>query len=159
MKRLVAVLTAAFLILIGVARPADAATRVVWVNWYGSSTWPVSNSVNWVDYYTGSDMRFGYCHAGYKCITIRERTINSSWSAVTYGFGTSRVTIYLNPQRRWYGYYTKRRIIDHELGHANGIYSESYACSNRMYWRVYCSNGKLPPRAFTYGQRLILTRN
>lgn len=155
MKRIIVMLCLLAGIL-AVPSPAQAATRVVYVDSYTSRTWPVSASVNWVDYYTGSDMQWGRCRSGYKCIRIREKTIRSSWAAVTYGDVTCRtctVTIYLNPQRRWYGYYTKRSIIDHELGHANGVTWHSTSCISVMYYRVFCYNGSLPPRRFTAPQR------
>lgn len=142
---------------------ASAATAIVYVDSQANSVWPVSASVTWVDYYTGSDMRFGACRTGYKCIKVREKTVSSSYSAITYGDVTCKtcvVTIYLNPQRRYtYGYYTKRSIVDHELGHANGITWHNSYCTSRMYVRVFCPNGSLPPRKFTTSEKARLSAN
>lgn len=143
--------------------PAQATSRTVYVNWYGSNTWPVGYSVGFVDQYTGSTFRWGSCHTGYKCVTIRERTVNSSWAAVTYGAVGSysagtRVTIYLNPQRRYYSWYKKRSIVTHELGHAMGITWHSAYCSNVMYRYVTCG-GRLPTYRFAAPQRSRLYVN
>jgi len=138
---------------------AEAATRIVWVNSVTSSTWPVSYSVDVTDRQTGSDMRMGACRTGYKCIIIREKVIRNEWAAVTYGFGTNRVTIYLNPQRRWYSWYAKRGIVTHELGHANGIYYHSPYCTDLMYARVFCPNGSVPPYRWKSSDVRILQAN
>lgn len=163
MKRIMLVIGLTLAMLIGFVVPASASTRVVYLNWYGSSTWPVGYSAGFVDKYTGSVFRWGSCHSGYKCVTIREKTVNSSWAAVTYGAVGSysrytRVTIYLNPQRRGYGWYTKRSIITHELGHAMGITWHSAYCSNVMYRYVTCG-GTLPTYRFAAPQRTRLAVN
>lgn len=138
---------------------AAAATPIVWVDSQVSSTWPVSYSVGVVDAQTYTDMQFGPCRTGVKCIIIREKTIYSAWAAVTYGVGTSRVTIYLNPQRRWYSWYAKRSIVTHELGHANGITWHNPYCTSIMYGRVFCPNGSLPPYRWTATELTALRRN
>lgn len=154
----VAVLMAAG--ILSVPSPGHAAARPVYVQTYSvPSSWPVTSSVDWVDRYTGTNMIRGTCRSGYKCIKIRYKTINNSWSAITYGDVTCRsctITIYLNPKRSHYHYYTKRSIIDHELGHANGITWHNTRCTSRMYHRVFCPNGSRPPRVFTASEKARL---
>lgn len=146
---------------------AEAAARPVYVDISGvPSSWATHSAVDWVDQYTGTNMVYGKCHSGYKCIRLRYKTIKSSWAAVTqWGAGGSitckscTLTIYLNPQRNGYSSTVKRRIIEHELGHANGIGYESKVCTNVMYGRMFCSNGKLPSHRFTDPQKSILRKN
>lgn len=160
---LIALCLAVGVSVFAVPNQAPAATRVVYVQTFGVPTsWPVNSSLTWVDSYTGSDMVRARCRAGYKCISIRYATIRSEWAAVTMGDVTCRscaITIYLNPQRNGYGYYTKRSILDHELGHANGVTWHDTSCISRMYYRVFCPNGSLPPRRFTPSERERLRVN
>jgi len=138
-------------------------TQIVYVDVVASSAWPTTYPVGWIDQYTGSDMRIHSCVYGRKCIKIREKLINSSWGALTYGAtGTySRfnvVTIYLNPQRRNWSWTLKAKMIAHELGHANGItWHSSYCSQGIMYYRIPCTYG--PPWRFTYAQRIRLRSN
>lgn len=148
------------------AAPAQAATsRIVMVQVSGvPSSWPVTSALDWVDQYTGSDMRYGACVTGRKCIVIRYATIRSAWAAVTYGAlsyysSGNRVTIYLNPQRNGYSWTAKRRIIIHELGHANGLTYHSAYCSNIMWPGVKCNNGTYPPLRFTDWAKARLRAN
>jgi hypothetical protein len=146
--------------------PAEAATPAVYVEVVVASTWsaPTRDAVNWVDYYTGSNMVLGSCRAGYKCIIVRERLVSSSWAAVTYSaqgwFSSSdRVWIYLNPQRRGYADWMQRRIIAHEVAHANGVTWHALYCNSIMWRSLYCSNGSLPPWRFTDPMRTRLRAN
>jgi hypothetical protein len=128
--------------------------RKVYVETYGvPASWGVTQAMNWVDGYTKTDMVRARCVSGYKCIRIGYVTVNPSWAAVTFGSVTCSaclVTIKLNPQRRSYSPAVKRAIVEHEIGHANGItWHNNGSCNNRMYWQVFCPNGKIPPRAFT----------
>ena len=152
--------------------PSSAVTKIVYVDIKPGALkyWPSKSAVEFVDLYTGSDMRYGACRSGYKCITIRERTFNtsayrSSWSAVTYGANTSRVEISVNGNRRYapynYNTATKKSIIAHELGHANGLYSHSSSCTNIMYARVFCNESRrtLPPLKFLAADKARLKAN
>lgn len=154
-----AILAVLTIILSLVPAPAYASVPVVYVEDHTGAAWPVYYSQGWLDQYTASDMRYGACRTGYKCIKVYERTINSAWAAVTYGFGTSRVTIYVNPQRRYYSWYVRRNIVTHELGHANGIGGHSSYCTDVMYSRVFCSTGSAAPYRFSTYHRSILARN
>lgn len=133
---------------------AVSTPRKVYVETYGvPSSWQVTQAMNWVDGYTKTDMVRARCVSGYKCIKIRYVTVRSEWAAVTYGNVTCSsctITIKLNPQRSRYSSAVKRTIVEHEIAHANGItWHNNGRCDNRMYWQVFCSNGKVPPRAFT----------
>ena len=55
------------------------------------------------------------------------------------------------------GWYTRRSIIDHELGPANGA-GHSATCTSRMWPHYRCRNGLLPPRTFTKTERAKLAR-
>lgn len=155
--------------------PAEASAAVPWngVKTYVieslPSDWPVLNSVNWVDGYTGSDMVLASaCPAGAaRCIWIRNGRLSTSgtgWASWNSGF--SRVTITIDVQKTKtgkfkgkFGYYTKRYLIDHELGHANGVRGHNRSCTSRMYENIRCPWGGVPPRTFTSAeQRLLRTR-
>lgn len=138
-------------------------TRIVYVDIAVSTAWPTSYAVSWVDQFTGSDMRIHTCVYGRKCIRIREKLVNSSWGAVTYGAISSYsrfnvVKIYLNPNERNWPWSWKAKMISHELGHANGITWHSNTCLDGiMYYRIPCTYG--PPWHFTDNQRQRLHVN
>jgi hypothetical protein len=159
MRRIICTLVVGMALALAPAVPAHAATPTVWINVVGASAWPVGAAVTTVDHYTSSVARYGSCRTGARCVTILERTIRSDWAAVTRGAGTARVTIYLNPQRRYYSWYTRRSIVLHELGHAYGIYLHNSTCVSVMYGYVFCPGGALPPYRFTAYQRGVLWRH
>lgn len=140
------------------AAPAQAATVVYVENHASTYYWPVGTAEAFVDQYTGSVIVFGACRSGYRCVKIYERTVRSSWAAVTYNWSWGS-QIYLNPQRRWYSWYAKRSIVTHEMGHAFGLLGHNPYCATVMYGGVFCPNGKLPPYYFSPWERSVLARH
>ena len=102
--------------------PSHAATinrNVVYVEDHTGSAWPVHSTTYWADYLSGASVHYGGCRSAYRCIKVYEKTIRSSWAAVTYvDWSTGRTTIYVNPTRNWYSYAKRNNIIHHEMGHA-----------------------------------------
>lgn len=140
--------------LLFTSTPAQAASTV-YIEVHASTVWPITDAIRFVDNYTASTAYLGACRAGYRCIKVYEKTINTSWSAVTYP-GNPTTTIYLNPTRRTYSWSARRSIVTHELGHAYGITYHSAYCTNVMYANVRCPSGSLPTYRFTDPQRVIL---
>lgn len=149
---LVPSLAAAALLFTGT--PAQAAT-MVYIENHAASVWPVTTGLRYVDGFTSSTAVYARCRTGYRCIKIYEKTIKSSWSAVTYP-GNPTTIIYLNPTRRGYSWTARRNIVVHELGHAYGIGYHSAYCTNIMWPNVKCPNGTYPTLRFTDPQRAIL---
>lgn len=145
-------------VILSAPLPATAAT-ITYVEDHTGWAWPVRSSQDWVDQYTSSDIRYGACRSGYRCVRVWERTIRSEWAAVTYIDSPTRVRIYVNPQRTRYPYAARRSIVTHELGHAFGIIVHSSACTDVMYARVFCAGGGVPPYRFSAAQRDILRRH
>jgi hypothetical protein len=121
---------------------AQASPRLVYVDIHVNATWPVGRAVNYIDQYTGSDMRFGKCRANYKCIVVREKYVKSSWVSVTY-LRNGNAYIYLNPYRRNYSWQTKYATVAHEIAHANGILQHNSNCRYLMYAYTYCPDGSV----------------
>lgn len=112
---------------------------IIWVDAPASVRrhWDIDGAVNWMDQFTGSDMRNSWnprWYAGTRGIIFREKTIVNAWAAVT--IPGVRAYIYLNPQRRGYGATTKKRIVAHELGHVLGLYLHSPTHGNLMHANV-----------------------
>lgn len=141
---------------LAVTSPAHAA-GVVYLENRASTSWPVGAAESFVDTYTGTTMVFGTCRAGYRCVRVYERTISSSYAAITYNWSWGS-QIYLNPQRRWYSWSAKRSIVAHELGHAFGLWGHNPYCTTVMYGRVFCPNGSVLPLRFSAGERTVLAR-
>jgi opacity protein-like surface antigen len=133
---------------------------------YGLSGWDVNRAIGWVDHYTGSDMRRAACRYGHRCIKIRTGRLGgdiTGWTSWTHDFSKATITIDVAKTRtsrysRYFGYWTKVYLLEHELGHANGLTGHPSGCSSRMYPRLRCSNGQLPPRSFTSGERWKLSK-
>lgn len=101
--------------------PASASvnTNVIYVEDHTGWAWPVRSTTTWADYLSVSSVRYGTCRSGYRCIRVYEKTIQSSWAAVTYiDYVSGYTRIYVNPQRNWYSYAKRNSIIHHEMGHA-----------------------------------------
>ncbi len=149
-------------VVVASERPAAAAAvrastsarvQTVWIDVRVNSAWPVRRAVGFVDRYTGSQARFGRCHAGSRCIVIRESwRMPSQWGAVTRP-GYPKTTLTLNPHRRWTSWSQRLHILVHELGHAYGLYTHPRSCTSIMYHNVHCRNGRLAPLLFTTAQR------
>jgi hypothetical protein len=115
-------------------------------------------SVSFVDRYTGSDMRFGKCRTGYRCIRVVESNAtrgHGAWTSWTRARKVSEIRLSSTLARK--GWHTRRSIIDHELGHANGA-GHSATCTSRMWPHYRCRNGLLPPRTFSKAERAKLAR-
>ncbi|HWS35851.1 MAG TPA: hypothetical protein VN408_24310 [Actinoplanes sp.] len=116
------------------------------------------SSIAFVDRYTGSDMRLGRCRAGYRCIRVVESNAtrgHGGWTAWTAGRKTSEIRLSATlARKRWH---TRRSIIDHELGHANGA-GHNARCTSRMWHDYRCRDNRLPARTFTKSERLALSR-
>ena len=142
-------------------KPLPAASPVVWVEaswamwkyWY----WPLRDSRDFVDRYTGTYFRWGPCHAGAKCIRIREAHLMPKYAGLTYVYFYLRV-IEVDPSFRRASYATKRDLLTHELGHAMGVYLHNPRCTSVMFSWIQCW-GHVPPYRFTYAEQQVLRRN
>lgn len=161
MKRAIVVAIVAALAIVGFAQPAQATAPRTYVQ---VSVWdrfksPVWNAHVWVDKYTRTDMVYGKCRSGYRCIRIYMDSFRSDWAAVTNISGKN-ATIRINTRGSLvsrYGYYGRLSAMKHELGHANGITWHNERCTSIMYWRMTCPNGAYPPSVFTSGERYRLS--
>lgn len=116
------------------------------------------SSIPFVDRYTGSDMRLGKCRRGYRCIRVVESNAtrgHGAWTSWTRARATTEIRLSSSLARK--GWHTRRLIIDHELGHANGA-AHNATCSSLMWPRYTCRSGRLPPRVFTTIERAKLAR-
>lgn len=116
------------------------------------------SAVAFVDRYTGSDMRIGKCRKGYRCIRVvvsKATNGHGAWTSWTKAREVSEIR--LSPALARKGWYTRRSIIDHELGHANGA-EHNAKCTSRMWANYTCRNKRLPPRTFTTAERAKLAR-
>jgi hypothetical protein len=114
------------------------------------------SSITFVDRYTGSDMRLGRCRTGYRCIRVVESNAtrgHGGWTTSTAGRATSEIRLSATLARK--NWNTRRSIIDHELGHANGA-RHNPKCTSRMWPDYRCRNGRLPARTFTRAERAVL---
>lgn len=115
-------------------------------------------SVAFVDRYTGSDMRLGKCRKGYRCIRVVQSNAtrgHGAWTSWTRARATTEIRLSSSLARK--GWHTRRLIIDHELGHANGA-AHNATCNSLMWPRYTCRSGRLPPRLFTTRERAKLAR-
>lgn len=116
------------------------------------------SSVKFVDRYTGSDMRLGKCRKGYRCIRIVASNAthgHGAWTSWSRARKTSEIRLSSSLSQK--GWHTRRSIIDHELGHANGAEHNS-KCTSLMWPHYTCRNGRIPPRTFTKAEREKLAR-
>lgn len=151
--------------------PPPPAVRVTHVEVTGlDSSWDFGNAINWVDGFTKSDMQISKCVVMENCIRIRSGSVgnpNFGWtdfaeSTQIYpdtGYKWFDATITIDTAKAKtrtdiYGYYTKRYLLDHELGHAHGLGHNPY-CTSTMNPNARC-NGKVPPRVFLTGEKNIL---
>lgn len=167
---------AASVTLLTQASPAEAA-----VKWDGSvvevinklpSSWPVSSAVNWLDQYTGSDIRIVKSCSKYarRCIVLKDgrlkgyRTITEHGKKVRVNLNTvtgfsdgSTITIdtwktrNVRPFKGKFGYTTKKYLIVHELAHQRYM-SHVKSCNNVMQTKFRC-NGHVPPLKLTAAQK------
>ncbi|GID60093.1 hypothetical protein [Actinoplanes couchii] len=116
------------------------------------------SSISFVDRYTGSDMRLGRCRTGSRCIrVIRSNATHGygAWTSWTPGRKTTVIRLSATLARK--NWHTRRSIIDHELGHANGARHNS-RCTSRMWPDYRCRNKQLPARTFTKSERAMLAK-
>ncbi len=116
------------------------------------------SAIPFVDRYTGSDMRLGKCRKGYRCIRVVESNAthgHGAWTSWTRARRTSEIRLSSSVARK--GWYTRRFVIEHELGHANGA-GHNPRCTSRMWHRYTCADGRIPPRNFTADERAKLAR-
>lgn len=153
-----AIATGVAAVMIALPSGAEAYSRV-YVEDHTSSYWPLHSQVDWVDQWAGSDLIYGSCRPGYKCIRVYEVYFSTAYSGLTclpnqwcrVGASYASYTrIYLNKYRRSYSWYARRNITAHELFHAvtGNSYHSTY-CTNVMYGSVFCGNGSLPSHRFT----------
>ncbi|WP_157751365.1 hypothetical protein [Actinoplanes derwentensis] len=140
--------------------PSLLGTPVVYVEEHVGARFDsaLRSSISFVDRYTGSDMRLGRCRTGYRCIRVVESNATQgygAWTSWTFGRKTSKIRLSGALSRK--GWYTRRSIIDHELGHANGAPHNS-RCTSRMWPDDRCRNNRLPARTFTKAERVKLAR-
>jgi len=139
---------------------SSLSSKIVYVEEHVDSRFDsaLRQSVSFVDRYTGSDMRFGKCRPGYRCIRVVQSNATHGHGAWTSWTRARKVSeIRLSPALARQGWYTRRSIIDHELGHANGA-GHNAKCTSRMWPHYRCRNGLLPPRTFTKAERAKLAR-
>jgi hypothetical protein len=98
----------------------------------GPSKWNVGQAMNWLDRYTGSDMRLASKCSGHawRCITVRGGNLPGRY--LGYTSGDTIVIDTAKVDRHGYrSNYSRERILAHELGHANG-YGHSARGHNLM---------------------------
>lgn len=148
------------------ASPAEAAVkwngRVVLVINKLPSNWPVKASVDFVDQYTATDMRFAKrCDpAAWRCITLKTGKVgggirgavgwSNGWDEITIDTGKAAKTGQFGPKTRKY-------LLVHELGHGFFLEHRS-SCATVMIQYRRCSNGSVPPIKFDSAQRNILRK-
>ncbi|BEL04162.1 hypothetical protein Q0Z83_023530 [Actinoplanes sichuanensis] len=140
--------------------PRLLGTSVVYVEEHVGSRFDsaLRSSIAFVDRYTTSDMRLGRCRTGYRCIRIVESNAtrgHGAWTSWTDGRRTSEIRLSATLARK--SWHTRRSILDHELGHANGA-RHNTKCTSRMWPDYRCGNGRLPARTFTKVERQALAR-
>jgi hypothetical protein len=140
--------------------PRLLGTSVVYVEEHVGSRFDsaLRSSISFVDRYTTSDMRLGKCRTGYRCVRVVENNATrgyGGWTSWTAGRRTSEIRLSAVLARK--SWHTRRSIIDHELGHANGA-RHNEKCTSRMWPDYRCPNGSLPARRFTKAERLALAR-
>lgn len=139
------------------AAPAPWNGRITWIDERVGALWdaPLRSSVAWVDRATGSRMRFGACRQDARCVILREG--NPPGSALGWTTHRGLVSVITLDSRAGArrGPYTRRAIIDHELGHSFWL-NHNPRCTSRMYHRIPCAGGKLPPRTWTAAERAVL---
>ncbi len=129
---------------------------VIWVDTQVNAAWPTAAAVRYVDRFTSSRLTIGRCHAGSRCVVIREDNgLPAAWGAATWP-GSPTTLINLNPARRTTDHTERMHILVHELGHAQGIFDHAQACTSIMYGGVRCPNGDYAPLRFTAAQQRIL---
>jgi hypothetical protein len=117
------------------------------------------SALPFVDRYTGSAMRFGKCRSGYRCIRVIQSNAthgHGAWTTSTNSRRTSTIRLSSALGRR--NWSTRRSIIAHELGHANGITGHNARCTSLMWSDYTCRGRRLPPRTFTPAERAKLAR-
>jgi hypothetical protein len=137
------------------ARSAAAGRVIEVVDAVPGSRWDVRAAVNWLDRYTGSDMRIvARCSAGtYRCVTVRRGKVSGDAVGWSRGGGAS-YTLTIDTAKagraQYGGQYNRAGVrtwlIAHELGHTFGL--KHTAKRNLM--NPYTGQGKL---ALTSGQK------
>lgn len=180
-KRLMLALTIATLSLLFL--PSSAEAKPARVPYNGvilevanslPASWDVKGSVRDIDYYTGSSMRVvSKCSGKYSCVTIKPGTVKGKpvgWYTGTcknvYRSFTDRkptrfcsilVDLAKSKKLGVYGYYTKRWLVRHEVGHWLTLVHRS-KCDSTMYEKNRC-NGHVPPNTFTASERAVLRKH
>lgn len=123
--------------------------------------WAVEVSRLFMSRYIRARLTYGACEAGRSCIVIREVPVRSGEVAETVYNRPNRgdATIYLSPGAAYLGWYTKERIVVHEMAHALGVHWHDETCSQGvMYSEWKCPDGTLPPLQFTVPEMRVLSR-
>lgn len=129
------------------------------------SSWDVRRAVEDIDYWTGSDLRVvSRCSGKWKCISIRKGRV-SGWKTgpVAWAHACSSLKCYItvdtDKARRvgQFGYYTKRWLLRHEVGHTRYL-PHRETCDSTMYEYRRCRWGSVPPNKFTSAERATLRR-
>lgn len=147
--------------------------KVVEVVSHLSSSWPVKAAVSDVDYYTGSSIHIvKKCSGKHDCVTISTGNLPgkavgaTGWCSYKYTdaakqhfIGLCKIVIdtKLTSKSGRYGYYTKRWLVRHELGHWRGL-GHSKGCVSTMNPVDRC-HGHVPPAKFTSHEKSILRKN
>ena len=172
MSSLALALLASATVLTGEATPVEAAAkpapfngRVVEVVNKLPADWrsAVVSGTNWLDQYTGTDLRIVKKCSGkaFRCITIKQGRLRMSGNPVGRSEGTT-ITVdtwkakHGKGHRGKWNFATKKFLIAHELGHQRWQ-PHNASCSNFMYPYVRC-NGKMPKLRTTASQRASLAK-
>jgi hypothetical protein len=179
-KRMIIALFVALTALLFVPSPAEAKpARTPWNKTYVevtenlSSSWDVKGAVADIDWYTGSAIKIvSKCSGKYHCVNIRGGKVGGkpvgwygscsnkydSWTDKT-PTTTCKITIDTAKASKagTYGYYTKRWLVRHELGHWRGL-GHQKKCVSTMYEYTRCGKN-VPPNSFTSAEQKVLRKH
>lgn len=141
--------------------PARAATGRIMLDVVTSRPWSIDVSRAFIGRFTASRLAYGACEPRRVCIRVRERSgLFPDAARTVYGQPGGGATVYVDPAWWELGWYTKERIMVHELAHALGVRWHDQRCADGvMYGKTKCPDGTLPPLRFSQAERDVLARH